>query len=442
MGNTSFTLVTLGCAKNEIDSELMASILIDNNYLYTDEIEEAEIIIVNTCGFIGDAKEESINTILEVSQYKTQGRCKYLVLAGCLAERYSKELIEELPEVDIVIGTGNIKNILSSIEEKINNPLVVKKVGDIESPYLEGIKRISFNKTEYIRISEGCDNYCTFCIIPKLRGRHRSRTIDDIVNEAQYLADNGVEEIILIGQNTSDYGVDIYYKYYLHELLNRLNQVDKIKWIRILYLYPDNFTDDLIQAIKVNEKVLKYVDIPLQHISDKLLKMMNRNTSKEAILNLINKLRREIPGIVIRTTFIVGFPGESQEDFNELKDFVRDIRLNKIGAFTYSREEDTPAYGLKDQVSESLKSDRRNELMEVQLEVSENLLEGYIDKEFEVLVEEEIDMENYTGRTYMDSPEIDGLVYIETKVPLEVGTFVKVKIIDSLEYDLIGEVNQ
>ncbi|NLV88080.1 MAG: 30S ribosomal protein S12 methylthiotransferase RimO [Tissierellia bacterium] len=436
------SIVTLGCSKNEIDSELMMSILKDNDYTITNYLNEADVIIVNTCGFIDKAKEESIEAIWEMTKYKKEGNCKYLILSGCLAERYSKELLDEISEVDGIIGTGNIKDITSIIENLDKNKGKVKKVGNINEKYLEGVNRISFNPTEYVRISEGCNNFCTYCIIPKLRGKHRSRAMDDIVNEVEYLANNGVKEIILIGQNTSDYGIDLYGEYCLDKLLDRLNAIDGINWIRILYLYPDNFTDDLIRSIRDNKKVVKYVDIPLQHINDNVLKRMNRRTTKEDIISLISKLRKEIPDIIIRTTFIVGFPGETEEEFNELLSFVKEIKFDRLGVFTYSREEGTPAYNLPNQVPDKIKELRRNQIMEAQKEISERIMAEKVEKVISVLIEEESENNTYIGRSYMDSPDIDGVVYVNSHTELKLGSFVDVKIVDSLEYDLIGEVIQ
>lgn len=431
-------ITTLGCSKNEIDSELMTSILKNNNYITAEFIDEADIIIVNTCGFIESAKTESIETIWEMSQYKKDGNCKYLILAGCLAERYSKELMEEIPDVDAIVGTGNIQYIATVIADlKLKNDKITK-IGNINIDYLEDIKRVSFNYTEYVRISEGCDNFCTYCIIPKLRGSHRSRKIENIVKEVEYLALKGVKEIILIGQNTSDYGIDLYGSYSLYKLIDELNNIDGIKWIRLLYLYPDNFNDELINSIKNNDKVVKYVDIPLQHINNGVLKRMNRKTSKEDILLLINKLRRAIPEIVIRTTIIVGFPGETEEKFKELYEFIHDIKFERLGVFTYSKEEDTPAYNMKDQVAEDIKDSRRNEIMELQKGISEKIMENKINKILTVLIEEFQEDHLYIGRSYMDSPDIDGVIYVNSPEPLDLGSFVKVEITDNLEYDLIG----
>jgi len=441
MTTKNISIVTLGCAKNEIDSELMISILKDKNYIITNNLEEADIIIVNTCSFILDAKEESIETIFEMAQYKKVGKCKYLILAGCLAERYSNELLEEIEEIDGIMGTGNIGDIVNIIEKLDNGQEKIKKVGNINEDYLEGISRNSFNPTEYVKISEGCNNYCSYCIIPKLRGKYRSRPMDNIINEVKYLTENGVKEIILIGQNTSDYGIDLYGEYSLAKLLDELNQIENLKWIRLLYLYPDNFTDELIDSIKKNEKVVKYVDMPLQHINNQILKKMNRKTFKEDIENLIHKLRSEIPEIIIRTTFIVGFPGEEEKHFQELYDFIQKMKFDKLGVFTYSKEEGTPAYNFKNQVEESIKEERRNKLMELQQGISYNLNKEKIGNTYLTIIESIQEENLYIGRSYMDAPDIDGFIYIKSNKKLKPGEFVNVKIIDYLEYDLIGEIN-
>ncbi len=439
MNKKSVFVVTLGCSKNEVDSEIMQSILDKDRYTVADTLDEANIIIVNTCGFIESAKEESIETIWEMTKYKHEGNCEYLLLAGCLAQRYSKELIEEIEDVDAIIGTGSIKELNSTLSSLENKRKIIN-VENVDQSYLEGVERINFSSTAYVRISEGCDNFCTYCIIPQLRGKHRSRKMEDILKEIEYLTENGVSEIILIAQNTSDYGIDLYGEYSLYKLLDKINQIENVEWVRVLYLYPDNFTDKLIQSIRDNEKVVKYVDIPLQHINNGVLKRMNRRTSKESVKALINKLRNEIPNIVIRTTFIVGFPGETDEEFNELYEFVKEIRFDRLGVFTYSMEEDTPAYSLPDQVSEDVKEQRRDKIMEIQRIISEELMMSKIGNLYEVIIEEYAGEDTYVGRTYMDSPEIDGVVYITTKDELEEGQFVKVKITEYLEYDLIGEL--
>lgn len=440
MGVKNISIVTLGCSKNEIDSELIIGLLKNNNYTIVNLLEDAEIIIVNTCGFINDAKEESIETIWEMTRYKREGKCKYLILAGCLAERYSSELLEEIDEVDGIIGTGNIKDIIDIIAKLEKGGKRVQKTKNINEGYLEGVSRQSFRPTEYVKISEGCNNFCTYCIIPSLRGKHRSRKMEDIIQEVKYLVDNGVKEIILIGQNTTDYGIDLYNEYKLSELLDKLNKIENLKWIRLLYLYPDNITDKLISSIKNNDKVLKYVDIPLQHINDQILKNMNRKTSKTNIINLLSNLREQIPSIIIRTTFIVGFPGEKEEHFNELYDFIKDIKFDRLGVFTYSREEGTLAYDFDNQVDEKTKEYRRNKIMKLQQSTSYSLNSKKVGKVYQVLIEDIYEEDLYVGRTYMDSPDIDGVLFVRSYNELEIGQYVNVKITDYLEYDLIGEI--
>ncbi len=439
MNRRTVNIVTLGCSKNEVDSELMQSILDKENFGYSENPMEADIIIVNTCGFIEAAKEESIDTILEMSKYKTDGNCEHLILAGCLAQRYSNELMDEMPEVDAIMGTGNIKDlngILTGLQEKKR----IIQSDDVDSPYIEGVKRIVTSPTSYVRISEGCDNLCTYCIIPSLRGKHRSRKIEDIVNEVINLSDQGVKEVILIAQNTSDYGIDIYGEYSLHLLLDKLNKVDGIEFIRLLYLYPDNIDGKLIESMKRNAKVAHYLDIPLQHASDNVLKLMNRRTTNKAIRRTILNLRREIPDIVIRTTFIVGFPGETEEDFRELYNFVEEIKFDKLGVFTYSKEENTPAYSMPNQIDENVKEERRDRLMELQKSISENLMSSKVGKVYKVMVDELADDGLYTGRSFMDSPEIDGVIYFKSDINHEIGDIVKVKTTEYLEYDLLGEL--
>lgn len=430
---------TLGCSKNEVDSEIMRSILDKENFDYTINPENANIIIVNTCGFIEDAKEESIDAIFEMSRYKIEGKLEKLVLAGCLAQRYANELLEEIPEVDAIMGTGNIRDLNDILLESSNNKKTIKN-NNINSPYIEEVKRLTLSKTAYVRISEGCDNFCTYCIIPKLRGRHRSRKFEDIISEIEFLGHRGVKEIILIAQNTSDYGVDLYGEYSLYKLLDKINAIDNIEIIRLLYLYPDHIDNKLINSIKRNHKVAHYLDIPLQHISNRVLKDMNRKTNKEDIEKLINKLRREIPDIILRTTFILGFPGETEEDFNELYKFIEDIKFDKLGVFSYSKEEDTPAYGMKNQVDDTIKQDRINKIMELQKNISEILMKNKIGLKLSVLIEEIAEEGLYIGRSYMDSPDIDGVVYVNARKDLKIGNFYNVLIKEYMEYDLIGDV--
>lgn len=437
----SVHFITLGCSKNDVDTSQMQSILESDIFKVTNDIKEADVIVINTCGFIESAKEESIDTIMEATTYKKDANCKKLLLAGCLAQRYSEELLQEIPEVDGIIGTGNIGNINSIIKEALKGNRI-SKIDNINDKYIEGLKKKNVNVTEYVKISEGCNNNCTYCIIPKLRGKNRSRSIEDIYDEIEYLVEKGMREVILIGQNTSDYGIDNYGEYKLAELVREISKIKDLKWIRLMYLYPDNFNDDLINEFKVNNKLLKYVDIPLQHISDNVLNSMNRKTNKKDILNLISTLRKEIPEIVIRTTFIVGFPGESKEDFEELKSFIKENKFDKLGVFTYSKEEDTIAYKMENQIDENTKNSRLNEIMQLQKDISEEKISSFENKNLEVLVEEKVDYYTYIGRSYMDAPEIDGVVYIKTdkENKLKIEDFVNVRIVDSLEYDLIGEM--
>lgn len=432
-------IVTLGCSKNDVDSSMMYSLLNKDKYKMVDRPSDADILIVNTCGFIDAAKEESIDTILEAVEYKNKGRCKKVLLSGCLAQRYPEELIKEIPEIDGILGTGNISYINELLDRSLEGDLFVK-TDNLNSSYIEGVRKEKVNITEYVKISEGCNNNCSYCIIPSLRGKNRSRKIEDIYNEVKYLVDNGTREIILIAQNTTDYGIDLYSKYSLANLIKEISKIDDLKWIRVLYLYPDHFTDDLIDEFKNNDKLVKYVDMPLQHISDNVLKNMNRKTNKNHIINTLKNLRKSVPDIVIRTTFIVGFPGETDEDFKELVDFIKNINFDKLGVFEYSKEEGTAASLLDKQIPEKIKENRKDEIMSIQSEISAEILSNNIDKNLEVLVEEKIDDNNYVGRTYMDAPEIDGVTYISSDRDLKIHDFVDVKIIDSLDYDLVGEL--
>ena len=432
-------IVTLGCSKNDVDSSMMYSLLDKDKYKMVENPNEADILIVNTCGFIDAAKEESIDTILESVEYKNEGRCKKVLLSGCLAQRYPEELIKEIPEIDGILGTGNIEYINELLDRSLSGDLFVK-TDNLNSDYLEGIRKEKVNPTEYVKISEGCNNNCSYCIIPSLRGKNRSRKIEDVYKEVEYLVSKGAREIILIAQNTTDYGIDLYSKYSLANLIREISKIEELKWIRVLYLYPDHFTDDLIEEFKNNDKLVNYVDMPLQHISDDVLKNMNRKTSKDHIIKTLKNLRKSVPDIVIRTTFIVGFPGENQEDFVQLVDFIEDIKFDKLGIFEYSREEGTRAASLDEQIPDNIKEERKNEIMAIQSDISSEILSKNLGKTFEVLIEEKIDDNNYVGRTYMDSPEIDGVTYVQSDKELEIGDFVQVEIIDSLDYDLVGEL--
>ncbi len=438
--NKKISIISLGCSKNAVDSDQMTSSLEENNFILTKDETEAEIVVVNTCGFIESAKEESINTIIEIGEYKKSGKCEILLVAGCLGERYKEELMKELPEIDGILGTGNINEIVDVVNLLLEGKKTIR-VGEIDRDYDESLKRtLNENEyTSYIKIAEGCDNFCTYCIIPKLRGKYRSRKIEAIIEEAKALVENGTKEIILIAQDTTKYGLDLYDEYRLPELLESLNKIEGLEWIRILYLYPDTFEDSLIKSIKENSKVANYVDIPIQHISDSVLKRMNRKTSKASITELINKLRSEMPDIAIRTTLIVGFPGETEEEFEELYEYVKEIKFDRLGVFTYSKEEDTPAAELDGQIDEDTKLERQTRIMELQQQISEGLNSERIGHTYKVMIEEQIEDGVYVGRTYMDSPEIDCAVYVHSDVSLDEGSFVDVKISEYLEYDLIGE---
>ena len=364
-------MISLGCAKNQVDSEVMMKLLKDGKYKTTENPYLADIIIINTCGFIEKAKQESIDTIIEMGQYKNVGKCKLLIATGCLSERYKDVLLKEMPELDAVIGTGDYKSIVSVIEKCLKGDKIIL-YGNQEKISIDKMNRLISTKkhTAYLKIAEGCDNRCTYCIIPSLRGRYRSRNCDEILAEAQWLASNGVKELVLIAQDTTVYGKDLYNKLMLPNLLKSIAKIEGIEWIRLLYAYPDEFNDELIEIIAKEEKICKYVDIPIQHASNKILKLMGRNTSKEKINDLITKLRKKIPDITIRTTFIVGFPGEDDNDFEELVDFINQVKFDRMGVFTYSREEDTPAYKLPNQIDEETKLKTQDILMCTQMNIS------------------------------------------------------------------------
>lgn len=430
---------TLGCSKNDVDTASMRTILENKNYNTVFNPEAADVIVVNTCGFIEDAKKESIEEIFNMAEY-TKGENKKLVVSGCLAQRYADELMEEIPDIDCILGTGQIAHIDSYIEN-LNSNVRQKSIDDINSEYVEGLYKTNATPMEYVKISEGCNNFCSYCIIPALRGKNRSRSIENILDEVKYLVAQGTKEIVLIAQNTTDYGIDLYGEYSLPKLLKELEMIENLKWVRLLYLYPDNFTDELIEVFKTSKKILKYADIPLQHVNDSVLKGMNRRTSKADIVHLISKLRKEIPEMIIRTTFIVGFPGEADSDFEQLCTFVKDMKLDKVGVFEFSREEDTKAYSMENQVDAKTKSARKRRLMEIQEEVSASKISEKIKKNFECIIEE-INEETIVARSYMDAPEIDGVVYVNGDYldVYEVGDFIDVLITDTMEYDMIGEL--
>ena len=435
--------VSLGCDKNLVDSENMLGILHESGHQIINEEEEADIIIVNTCCFINDAKEESINTILEMAQYKKSGKLKALIIAGCLAERYREEILTEIPQVDALLGTASFPKILEVVEE------ITEGGQQVHFEALDRIPKLSTRRlltsgtyTAYLKIAEGCDKHCTYCVIPSVRGNYRSVPMETLIEEANYLASQGVKEIILVAQETTLYGTDLYGKKMLPKLLEELSKIDGIAWIRILYCYPEEITDELIEVIRKEEKVIPYLDIPIQHASDRILKLMGRRTDQADLIRVINKLRKEIPGIVLRTTLITGFPTETEEDHQELMDFVRDMKFERLGVFTYSKEEDTPAAKLKPQILAKVKKQRQKDLMKLQqANVFENS-EKQIGKTFDVLVEGRVADEEkvYIGRTYMDAPQVDGYIFFSSDEELISGDFVKVKVTSAKDYDLVGEL--
>lgn len=433
-------LHSLGCPKNMVDSENMLGLLEQNNYNITDLANEADYIIINTCSFINDAKEESIEAILSAGEIKNSSHAK-IIVTGCLPQRYRNELAELLPEIDILVGTTGFEQIVEIINEYEANSNNIY-IEDPSTKIKENLPRKKLTPQHYsfLKIAEGCSNHCTYCIIPKIRGNYRSRRIEDIVNEANKLALSGVKEIILIAQDTSKYGIDLYGEKKLHYLISRISQIENIKWIRIHYLYPENIYEELISEFKTNSKLLNYFDLPIQHISNRILKKMNRKTSKENIENLIREIRLKIPSPIIRTSLITGFPGELEKDYEEMKEFLVNFELDKVGVFKYSREEGTPAYKMQNQINEEIKEARQSNLLQLQQEISFNKYKNYIDKIFNVIIDEQTDTNQFIGRTFMDSPEIDGYVFIESNEHLKIGEYYNVKIIDSLEYDLVGEV--
>lgn len=434
-------LESLGCSKNLMDAEIMTGILKEKGYEFVEEFDEADIIIVNTCGFIRDAKQESIDTIVELSQLKEFGKLKYLIVTGCLAQRYADELLEEIPEIDAIVGTGNFMNI-SEIIDRLESEKNVTEIGNIEFAFDETLPRYVSTPEHmaYLKIGEGCSNHCTYCIIPKLRGKYRSRKIEDIVEEAKSLASEGVKELVVIAQDTTRYGEDLYGEAKLAELLEELAGIEGIKWIRIMYSYPESITEKLIDVIAAHDNICSYFDMPIQHASNRVLKRMNRRTSKEDIRFKVEMIRSKIPDAVIRTTVIVGFPGETEEDLEELIEFMKEIKFDRLGAFAYSREEDTPADRMDGHMDEEIKEERRDRVMMVQQAISEEINQKREDKVFEVLIEEEAEEGVYVGRTQGDAEEIDSVVYVNSDEELEIGSFVNVYITEAMEYDLIGDV--
>ena len=428
--------VSLGCSKNLVDTEMMIGLFKNNNFKIVNNPKEAEIIVINTCGFIEPAKQEAINTILEMSEYKNK-KCKYLIVMGCLVERYKKDLQKLLPEVDLFLSIKEYGKAWDEISKLINIPEEGKYTN---MEYLE--REISTgNNMAYLKIAEGCSNRCTYCAIPSIRGPFESRKIEDVLEEAEQLAKKGVKELVVIAQDTTKYGIDLYGKPRLAELLEKLCKIDGFKWIRFLYAYPETITDELIDVVKNNEKICNYFDIPIQHISNPVLKKMNRKSNEESIKELIKKIRKEIPNVIIRTSLIVGFPGETQEDFEKLCEFVKTAKFDRMGAFTYSKEDGTPAERLPNQIHGNTKKARYNKIMKIQKEISDQKGKEKIGKIYEVLVENKsFDGKYLVGRTYMDVPDEDGVVYIESSDTSLIGKFIKVKITDYSDYDLVGKI--
>ena len=434
--------ISLGCAKNLVDTEVMLGLLAANDIELTPDPAEADVLIVNTCSFIKSAKEESITTVLNMAEYKSEGKCRSLIIAGCLGQRYGQELLDEIPEADAIVGTGAWNRIMEAVNETLQGNRVVIN-GESEIIYDANIPRITTTPeySAYVKIAEGCDNRCAYCAIPLMRGHYRSRSMEDIKAEVERLADRGVKEINLIAQDSTNYGHDIYGKPYLAELLKELVKIDSLNWVRILYCYPKYFTDELIEVMASEDKICKYVDLPLQHAHDAVLRRMNRVDTRASVEALLAKIRQRIPEVTIRSTFIVGFPGETASQYQSLRDFIEQQRFDKVGIFTYSREEDTPAYDMPDQVPEEIMQERYHDLMSLQCKISEELncaLEGKI---LEVLIEgRDTDQQAVAyGRSRREAPEVDGQVYVENDTDSKPGDLIKVKIVQGFTYDLVGE---
>ena len=434
--------ISLGCDKNLVDTEVMLGMLASRGYEMTNDEQEADIIVINTCCFIHDAKEESIQNILEMAEYKKNGSAKALIVTGCMAERYRQEILDEIPEVDEVLGTTAYDRILDAVDAALAGQHEVM-TADLDALPLPETKRLvtTGGHFAYLKIAEGCDKHCTYCIIPKIRGNFRSVPMERLLKEAQDLAEQGVKELILVAQETTLYGKDLYGEKSLPKLLRELCKISGIRWIRILYCYPEEITDELIQVMKEESKICHYLDLPIQHANDTILKSMGRRTSKQELIDIVQKLRKEIPDICLRTTLITGFPGETQEQHEEVMEFIDTLEFDRLGAFTYSPEEDTPAATFEDQIDEEVKEDRQADIMELQQEIAFDKAEDMIGREVLVMIEGKVADENaYVGRTYRDAPNVDGLIFINTDVELISGDFAKVKVTGALDYDLIGEL--
>lgn len=434
-------MVSLGCPKNQVDAEMMLKTLADAGFEISTEESEADAIIINTCGFIEEAKQEAIENILEAAQYKKNGKCKALIVTGCLAERYKDDVTKEIPEADVCVGIGSNGNIAEIVRAALDKK-AVNSYGDKLSLDLNGDRILGgYSFSTYLKIGDGCDNCCTYCAIPQIRGRMRSRTIEDCVSEAERLADRGVTELIVVAQDTTAYGTDIYGKPMLTELLKELVKIEKFHWIRTLYTYPERITDDLLELIAKEKKLCKYLDMPIQHVNGEILKKMNRKGDERSLRALIERIRSKVPDITLRTTLITGFPGETEEQFTQLAQFVKDIKFDRLGCFPYSAEENTVAANMPEQIDEQTKVDRMESIMETQLAVNNEKNNEKIGKIFEVLIEGYDDyIRCYYGRSYADAPEIDGKIFFISGRPLKIGDYVKVKINDTVEYDLLGEL--
>ena len=434
--------ISLGCDKNLVDTEVMLGLLASRGYQMTDDETEADVIVINTCCFIHDAKEESIQNILEMAEYRKQGKVKALIVTGCLAERYRQEILDEIPEVDEVLGASAFDRILDAVDRALAGERSVM-LSDVDALPLPDTRRLvtTGGHFAYLKIAEGCDKHCTYCIIPKIRGSYRSIPMERLIQEAEDLASQGVRELIIVAQETTVYGRDIYGEKKLPELIRRLCQISGLRWIRILYCYPEEITDELIQTMKEEKKVCHYLDLPIQHASDGILKRMGRRTSKQELIDIITKLRKEIPDICLRTTLITGFPGETEEQHEEMMDFVDEVEFDRLGVFTYSPEEGTPAAEMSDQIDEEVKLERQAELMELQQEIAFDKAEQMVGREILVMIEGKVADENaFVGRTYRDAPNVDGLIFINTDEELLSGDFARVKVTGALDYDLIGEL--
>lgn len=440
--NYKIGMISLGCPKNQVDAEHMLALMDAEGWEIVDYVDGCDAVIVNTCGFIDDAKKEAIENILDMVELKKEGVISKIIVTGCLAQRYKDEIVKEIPEVDAVIGIGANGDIIKTVEEVMSGVDTIENYPPQCDLPLEGQRILTTpHYWAYLKIGEGCSNRCTYCTIPSIRGNMRSRSMENVIDEAKQLAESGVKELILIAQDTTSYGLDLYGELKLPELLNELCKIDSIEWIRLLYCYPDRITDELIETMKNKEKVVNYIDLPLQHADDKILKAMNRRGDQALIRNVISKLRTEIPDVVIRTTFIVGFPGEGEKEFETLAEFVNEIEFDRLGVFTFSPQEGTPAFDMEDQVDEDIKTRRGEVIMQDQYSIMEEKNNEKIGKTYRVVVEDyDGYSDSYTGRTYMDAPEIDGLVKFTSHKDLDIGDFVDVEIFDVEDYDLIGEV--